>query len=111
MVSNQSPDQSELLFLDGGNDHPASARADLWCIKSVKKRDPRLPEACNPIWALRSDFPELVSKSLYESIKLDGGDTGPPIHSASVRVTVQFHDMNAPGGDLAVRRRCKHSHF
>jgi hypothetical protein len=103
VVANMSPDQSELLFLDGGSDHPASARADIWCIKS-EKRDPKLPEACNPIWALRSQFPELVSKSLYESIKLDGGDAGPPIHSGSVReFTVQFHDMNAPDGDLAVR--------
>jgi len=99
-----APNQDELLVVHDAVSHLVNARIDLWCIRSPK-RNPRIVQACLDIHALGQQFPEQISPLIVNAIVASGGGNGTPltVGRGMESVVLQFHDLDAPGGDLALR--------
>jgi hypothetical protein len=97
-------DKSELLRVDRPHASTGNSRIDLWCLRHPK-RDPRIPDACLDIRAIRSQFPEEISAATLAQIVASGGGGEVPIQIAPglQSLVIQFHDLAAPDRDLAIR--------
>jgi hypothetical protein len=97
-------DQGELLRVDRPQAPIGNGRMDLWCLRHPK-RDPRIPDACMDIRAVRQQFPEEISAATLAEIEASGGGGEVPMYITPNLQTlvIQFHDLAAPGRDLRLR--------
>jgi hypothetical protein len=65
-------DQYELLHVDRPHAPISNARIDLWCLRHPN-RDPRIPDTCSDIRAIRLQFPEEISAATLAEIEATGG--------------------------------------
>jgi len=96
--------EDELLRVDHPERSTGKGRIDLWCLRHPK-RDPRIPDACMDIRAIRSQFPEELSAATLAQIVASGGGGEVPLFIAPglQSLVIQFHDLAAPDRDLAIR--------
>jgi hypothetical protein len=97
-------DQDEMLRVDRPQAPIGNRRIDLWCLRHPK-RDPRIPDACLDIRAIRQQFPEEISAATLEEIQASGGGGDVPMFITPDLQTlvIQFHDLAAVDRDLRLR--------
>jgi len=103
-IDDGAPDPVELLVVNNPNSHVANARIDLWCIHNPK-RDPKIMQVCSGINTLAFSFADQISAAMAKAIVASGGDNHAPLSVGRSMETIvlQFHDLDAPGGDLALK--------